>query len=73
MTMEWVLVTRMPYGTGGGSSGEPLACAATCAQEATATRPPLKLVALSGVILSPIELLITVISLWMFYVHFAAS
>ncbi len=71
--MEWVLEARMPCGTSGGISEEPLAFAATCAQEAVATRPPLKLAALSGVVLNPTQLLIIVISLWIFYVHFAAS
>jgi hypothetical protein len=59
--------------TGGGGSGEPLACAATCAQDTAAALPPLKLAAFNGVVLNPTELLMTVMSLWMLWVHLAAS
>jgi hypothetical protein len=50
----------MPCRTSGGRGREPLACTATCAQEAL---PLLKLAAFSGVVLNPTELLIIVISL----------
>ena len=69
VTVDWAMGARMPCGAGGGD-GEPLA--ATCAQVAVAL-PPLKLDIFSGIVPSPTEVLITVISLWMFCAHLAAS
>src|SRR3979411_366677 len=62
----------VPCGTGGGGSGETLACAATYAHDVVAL-PPLKLVTFSGVVLTHTELLTTVMSLWMFCMPFAVS
>jgi hypothetical protein len=73
VTVDWALVARMLCETGGGGVGEPLACPAICAHDAAVALPPLKLAAFSGVVLSPTELLIIVIPLWMFCVRFAAS
>ena len=46
----------------GGGSVEPLACAATWAQDVRAFLTPLKLAALTGIVPSPMELLTAVMS-----------
>jgi hypothetical protein len=61
------------YACGGGGSGEPLACAATCAHDVVVALPPLKLAVFSGVVLTPTEPLTTVMSLWILYIPFAVS
>ena len=62
----------MSCGVGGGGI-EPVACAAICAHDAFAVRPPLKFLAFTGLVLKPTELLMMVTSFWMFCAHFAAS
>ena len=53
----------MLCGTGRGSSEKPLVCAATYAYDITAALLLLKLAALSRLVLTPIELLMIMISL----------
>lgn len=73
MTIDQVLVVCMPYRTSRGRSREPLAYATTYAYNVVACLPLLKLAAFSRVVLNSIELLMTIISLQMFYVHLVAS
>jgi hypothetical protein len=57
VTVDWFVVEVLG-GAGGGMGGEPLACAATWAQDTAVLRPLLKLAAFTGVVLSPTEFLI---------------
>lgn len=60
-------------GVGGGWGGDPLAWAATCAQDAAIGLSLLKLVLFGGAVLNPTEFLMTVTSACMLCVHFAAA
>lgn len=72
VTVDWALEVETSCVDGGGKCDEPLACAATCAQD-TATLPLLKLDALLRVVLNPTEFLMIVTSFYMFCVHLVAS
>lgn len=71
--IDSVLVARIPCETSGRGGREPFACATTCAQVTAPALPPLKLAVFGGVVLSPTEDLITVMSLYMICMHLAAS
>ena len=72
ITVDEVLEACAPCWTGGGGSRDPLVCDTICVY-IVLDLAPLKLAAFSGVVLTPTELLTTVISHWMFCMPFAVS